>query len=181
MERVKNVVSHLEWLQLSKKPALSYVPRKNSKTKVRQLSEYLGGLPWNYFVTGTTHYELTLKSARRLAGRYINNLPDGSLFFWVAEKFECKDGYHIHGLIELPESYLRDHPKPTWIMCQLWQIAVGDKKCIKNTGEEIRWDIWDRIDNSPYIKGLGATGYCAKYINKRQADYDIFVAPERSV
>ena len=33
---------------------------------------------------------------------------------------------------------------------------------------------WNQFDASPYIKSKGAAGYCAKYMNKRKADFDMF-------
>ena len=150
-------------------------PYKYRTANIQQLAEYLGKLRWDFFMTGSTGYELTLKSARRLAERYCNNLPSGSLLFWVAEKFECKDGYHIHGLVQLSDSGLRRSKRSIAIMGQLWQVATGNK-CLFNHSDEIRWEIWNQIDNSPYIKGVGAAGYCAKYINKKKADYDLLIS-----
>lgn len=180
MEHFRKIISHEDWLMLQEKIRPDTVPIKYRSTKVQDLADYLGSLPWDFFMTGSTGYELTLKSARRLAERYSNNLPAGSKFFWVAEKFECKDGYHIHGLVQLAESNLKnDKTRSFWTMGQLWQLATGNK-CIENDGDKIKWEIWNQIDNSPYMKGLGATGYCAKYINKRKADYDMLITCENS-
>ena len=46
----------------------------NSKTKLRSqwhdgMAKWIGGQPWTYFVTFTTNYELSTKSARRLMDR----------------------------------------------------------------------------------------------------------------
>jgi hypothetical protein len=177
MEHSRKIISHEDWLLLQEKIRPVHVPVKDRTTKVQQLANYLGSLPWDFFVTGSTGYELTLKSARRLAERYSNNLPAGSKFFWVAEKFECKDGYHIHGLIELADSNLKHDSRSIRILGQLWQLATGNK-CIENNSDGIRWEIWNQIDNSPYMKGLGAHGYCAKYITKRKADYDLLITSE---
>jgi hypothetical protein len=180
MVRKKTILSHKDWLQIEQKIRPNTVPIKYHSTKVQDLANYLGSLDWDFFMTGSTGYELTLKSARRLADRYSNNLPTGSLFFWVAERFECKDGYHIHGLVQLPESNLKYDNRSKWLMGQYWQLATGNK-CIQNDNDGIRWEIWNQIDNSPYMKGLGAHGYCAKYINKKKADYDMLVTKASNV
>ena len=177
MEHTRIMLSHSEWLQFNEKIHPPHVPRRNSNANIQHLADYLGSLPWDFFMTGSTGYELTLKSARRLAERYSNNLPAGSKLFWVAEKFECKDGYHIHGLVELAQSSLKNDPRSFWTMGQYWQLATGNK-CIQNDKDGIRWEIWNQIDNSPYMKGLGAHGYCAKYINKKKADYDFLITPQ---
>jgi len=176
MEHLQKIISHDEWLQCKEQICLAHVPVKVRNTKVQYLADYLGSLPWDYFITGSTGYELTQKSARRLAQRYYNLLPPGSIFFPVSEKFERKDGFHIHGLLQLGESSLKHSPRSIRTLGQLWQLATGNR-CIENyideDGEHIKWEIWNQIDNSPYMKGLGAAGYCAKYITKRHGDYDL--------
>jgi hypothetical protein len=144
----------------------------------KHLAEYLDSQPWDFFLTGSTGYELTLPSARRLAERYFSMMPEGSKFFFVSEKFEAKDGYHIHGLIDLQGSDLRQDRNGTGVLSQLWQLATGNR-CISNDSDGIRWEIWNQIDLRPYMKHVGASGYCAKYINKKQADYDLFTNPCR--
>jgi len=172
MEHFQNILSHEDWLQIKNEIRPGRVPNKSLSTKVQQLADYLGSLPWDFFITGSTSYELTLKSARRLAQRYYNLLPEGSIFFPVSEKFEVKDGCHIHGLLQLGESNLKYDNRSKWLLGQYWQLATGNK-CIQNDSDGIRWEIWNQIDNSPYIKGLGAAGYCAKYITKKCSDYDL--------
>ena len=74
------------------------------------MANYLQQIKWDYFMTLTTPYSLTLPAARRLSYRFVsvmenNNMKSGmsieeDKLFWVAEKFECKDGYHLHGLLK---------------------------------------------------------------------------------
>jgi hypothetical protein len=155
----------------------------NNMTKIqpnfrnsKHLAEYLDSLPWDFFLTGSTGNELTLKSARRLAERYFSMMPAGSRFFFVSEKFEVKDGYHIHGLLDLQGSDLRQDRSRTGVLSRWWQLATGNK-CIFDDNDRIRWEIWNQIDLRPYMKSVGASGYCAKYINKKQADYDLLTNP----
>lgn len=153
-------------------------------TKVQQnfrnskhLAEYLDSQPWDFFLTGSTGYSLSLPSARRLAERYFSMMPEGSKFFFVSEKFEARDSYHIHGLLDLQGSDLRQDRSRTGVLSGWWQLATGNR-CISNDSDGIRWKIWNQIDLRPYMKSVGASGYCAKYINKKQADYDLLTNPK---
>jgi hypothetical protein len=155
---------------------------------VQHLTEYLDSLPWDFFITGSTGYTLSLPSARRLAERYHNMMPAGSTTFFVSEKFECKDGYHIHELLKINRNYygrfnlnrgdLRQERPEEEVsirtLSELWQKATGNHPRSRDD-DQVRWDIWNQIDLRPYMKGVGAHGYCAKYINKKRADYDILI------
>lgn len=142
---------------------------------------YLETLPWTFFLTGSTRYELTLKSVRRLAERfyqYIKN--EDSRFFWVAEKFELKDGYHMHGLLSIPNKYEDLDPDGKILFLNLvdqWQRASGTKTIITKTDNSIsiEWDKsnWNALNLKKYDKKRGAGGYCAKYVFKNDADYDL--------
>ena len=155
--------------------------RQYHNTNIQKLAEYLDTIPWNFFITGSTAYELTLKSTRRLAGRFFNRLPPGTWFFWVAEKFEVRDGHHLHGLLMLPEKKYPDNlPKPVIkdnllvkVLAYTWQESAGER--FKLTENEEKFKLWHQIDLKPYMKGVGAHGYCGKYINKKRADYDLLI------
>lgn len=182
MEHIKTYVSHRVIMEMKQKKERVTLP-KYRNANVQQFTEYLDTIPWNFFMTGTTGYELTLPSARRLAQRYYNNLPTGSYFFWVGEKFELKDGYHIHGLIWIP-GLPQFKPgqkagKPLYnALIDYWQIATGNK-VIDNDNGVLKWETWNRIDIQPFMKSVGAHGYCAKYINKKKADYDLLTKREK--
>lgn len=142
----------------------------------KSLVKYLETISWDFFFTGTTGYDLTLPAARRLANRFFEGFKkQGDIFFWVAEKFECKDGFHIHGLIKAGNQYGSLDPENKLLYRSLidqWQSSVGNK-AMSNQSGEIVWSKWHRVDLQKYNPGQGATGYCGKYILKRQADYDL--------
>jgi len=150
---------------------------KTNITQSKHLAEYLDSQPWDFFLTGSTGYSLSLPSARRLAERYFSMMPAGSKFFFVSEKFEARDSCHIHGLLDLQGSDLKNDRSRTSVLAGWWQLATGNK-CIQNDGDGLRWEIWNQIDLKPYMKSVGAAGYCAKYINKKAADYDLFTNPQ---
>lgn len=139
---------------------------------------YLEALPWNFFITGSTRYELTLKSTRRLMERWYEGFKtDESMLFWVAEKFECKDGYHAHGLLKISNRFEDLDPDGHFLFNRLidhWQLATGNK-AISNHPDKIEWDksTWNALNLKKYDKKRGAGGYCAKYVFKNDADYDL--------
>jgi hypothetical protein len=95
---------------------------------------------------------------------------EGSRLFWVAEKFECKDGFHAHGLLYVP------NPDETLFLRLIdhWQLATGNK-AIAIEKAKIQWDKekWNALNLKRYDKKRGAGGYCAKYVFKNDADYDL--------
>jgi len=126
---------------------------------------YLETIEWDFWITGTTNYALTLPSARRLMDRFHNNMKrySGTLFrdelkiWWVAEPFDLRYGYHLHFLMEAkPEPRFKE-------IYTLWNYA-----CKRSEGHH-------RCQAERYKPGKGAGAYCAKYILKRNSDYDLLV------
>ena len=108
---------------------------------------------------------------------YDSIRTDGSLLFWVAEKFECKDGYHAHGLLKISNKFKTLDPDNVFLFQRLidqWQSATGNK-AIANHDGKIEWEksSWNALNLSRYDKKRGAGGYCAKYVFKNDADYDL--------
>jgi hypothetical protein len=135
-----------------------------------KMAEWLNRFKWTYFFTLTTGYELTIKSARRLAERWflLMGVP-GSRIFWVCEKNECRDGSHLHGLL-----YINDNDplfgsevfNPFQKCIKTWQIVSRNNS--KRRGEYN----FNRCQFKRYDEKKGAAGYCAKYLLKKNADYD---------
>ncbi len=138
--------------------------------------KYLEHLDWDYWFTGTTGYSLSLKSARRLVNRFYEGLKvDGARMFWVAEKFEVKDGYHVHALVKIPNKYGTLDPENKMLYLEvlnMWQSSVGNK-AVSNHDGKIDWKDWSRVDLQKFDKRRGAGSYCAKYVFKESADYDL--------
>lgn len=115
------------------------------------MGEWLNTIQWTYWATFTTPYELTIQSARRMAeniGKFcIKN--NGELIFWVAEKYDVKDGHHIHALI-----------KTSTDIRTIWDWAFRR---------------YGRSKIKRYNRRIGAGGYCAKYITQPMTDYDIII------
>jgi len=166
---------------MSKVKKRSFVATKNIKTSY---AEWLNSFEWDYFVTLTTHYELTLKSARRLAERWHEKMRKHDfepILFWVAERFETKDGYHIHGLLKLNRK-LKKHEFV--FITELYQIvsgacSVNDLTSTINNKEKRKKLSWNRIDLSRYLESKNGGAYCTKYVLQEQqnklAEYDIII------
>lgn len=125
-----------------------------------EYANFVAKQPWDYFVTFTTRYELTLKSTRRLMNRFIDRTNKMSnteqSLFWVAERFECKDGFHAHGLLNSKVEFKE--------LVEAYQVVTGSKR----NGD------WSAITLKKYNKAQAAAKYCSKYILKHYADYDFF-------
>lgn len=128
------------------------------------MGSWLKGYDWTHWVTFTTPYEMTMKSARRAMHRVHNNFDTQGpcTMFWAAEPFDVKDGYHTHALLKV-------HSQMSFkTIFDLWQKASGGKK-----------GNYSRIDIQEYKKELGAGHYVSKYITKQLSDYD-FLTPGSS-
>jgi len=125
-------------------------------------------IPWNYFCTFTTPYEMSLKSARRIMVRYHSKLEiegQDSWMFWVAERFKVKDGYHIHALLKV------QFPWEFETLRLLWQ----DVSHYKEQGK-----VFNRCDVRKRDSKRSAASYMFKdvrYVSKDlfKCDYDILV------
>ena len=147
------------------------------------LSKWLNGIEWNYFVTITARHELTERSARRVMTAYVErmqNAGDGSmrykgedadgLCFWVAEPHQ-RTGYHLHCLVKLPRRFSKLGKKVKWwFMLNSARRAVGGKKWTNKKGE---LGLWHRVEVQTH-KGYTATDYVAKYVTKNLVDWDVF-------
>jgi hypothetical protein len=130
---------------------------------------YLTSIPWDFFCTLSTDYELTPKSARRLMDRYcerlkqtIYNNENGFLCFWVAEKFKAKDGCHIHTLIKQPQIL---NLVGSWELDNTFQIVSGAKKQNK----------YFRTDIEKYEPKLMGARYFAKDLKYNNTAYDLII------
>jgi hypothetical protein len=132
---------------------------------INAYGDFLESQCYSHFVTITTRYSLTLKSARNLAERFGNQLNyDGIVaeMFWVAESFDTKEGNHIHALVKLIGSN---------IINPINKIKIAAKNAI---GGNHKVD-YKNTKIYPYKPKLGANYYIAKYLNRQITDYDIYL------
>lgn len=124
-------------------------------------ADWLSSFEWTHYATFTTGYEMTLNTARRLMEAYHSNVKKAgnTPFFWVAERFEVKDGFHTHALIKVPQAWHYSH------LIQIWQKVTGGARENK----------WHRIDLQKYDAQLGARHYLSKYLTKGNSDFDFLI------
>jgi hypothetical protein len=94
--------------------------------------------------------------------------------FWVAEKFECRDAWHTHGLLKC--NLRANEPYRFKQITHSYQHVCG-AKVVPGT---IRYNGWNRIELKHYDKAKGGAGlYCTKYVMKDQnnqgAEYDLLI------
>ena len=159
---------------------------------------------WTWFATFTTPYELTLPSARRLVERTVKEwrkIDASAKVFWVAEKFELKDGYHLHALV-----YAKDGEKRFNEFVHTYQamargrvvgnvngkdVRAVDKRLASTVTQENYDDgnyshvnaglkpAWCRIQLSKFDKRRAAAEYLVPYMFKENrgqgADFDFLL------
>ena len=127
------------------------------------MGQTLDAYRWTHFVTLTTRYELTEKSARRLVGRWFHRVSEISarrgvpetLIAWFCEAHKTRDSQHIHLLLLAKVQYKELHRE--------WQVVTGAKR----QGDSAY------LRALSYLSDFGASYYCAKYITKGFNDWDI--------
>lgn len=162
--------SYKYWLNSSTLPDFEKKPKPRKQIIQTEYANWLEDQDWDFYCTFTTNYELTLKSARRIMVKLhdtLNKNHSSTRLFWVAEPFDCKEGFHTHGLLYfhdrdyqntsitgnsldfelLRRSWLRCNPKSAKSYCKLERFQ----------------------------KSKGATSYVGKYMNKYRSDYDLLL------
>lgn len=131
--------------------------RENAKNG---LAQWLNNQHWNLWTTLSTGYELTLPAARRSMLRFHDKVSqtNPSKVFWAAEKFDVKDGFHLHTLWKFDNKI---HDRETY------QQFVNDwRTCCKTNSANVY--------SKTYKMEMGAHKYISKYITKQVTDYDYF-------
>lgn len=134
-----------------------------------KMGDWLQEREWKRFITLTTGWELTLPSARRMNERLHERLTTEvfngvkPVLFWVAEKFEAKDGYHTHGLLDYDLEQIPEGVNIVPLLDMSYQIVSGARK----QGRRFHCAF------SKYDGARAAGKYCSKYLLKRYADWDL--------
>lgn len=139
-------------------------PHTYTWTLSNEMGKFIETFEWTHFLTLTTKHSLSTKSARRLGEKLHNQLNCNnvtSTTLWVAEPFDTKEGEHIHALVSLDGLPLR-HTKNHIL-----------KACTNAMGLRFKNDMYTTVID--YKKGLGANSYIAKYLYRKNADWDIYL------
>jgi len=123
-------------------------------------SDFLSEFKFKTFATFTTKFPMSLESSRRFANRFARHIEAGerSTFFWSAEPFDTREGFHFHGLI--------DSIKTNQEMKHYWSVE-------KDYGISSFLEIHRALGKTNQIEN-----YITKYISKKMSDYDLYVAPK---
>ena len=142
----------------------------------------LHGKAW--FATLTTQYTLTLPAARRCVKRFADitkRKGHAIALCWFAERFELKDGFHLHALVAstAPRAELNEY----WATASrankshALQIEKDNNDAIFASDNEanLRELTQNRSNFQPLKRGLKGGAYASKYVTKtgQTTDYDI--------
>lgn len=150
------------------------------------VNSYTHGECW--FATLTTQYKLTLPSARRAVKRFSDVVKRNGhhiALCWFAEKFELKDGYHLHALVSSTAG--RDQLNEYWSTATRANKthdldilndnnrAISESIFANQHNPRLRKVVQNRSDFRPLKRGLKGGAYASKYITKsgNSTDYDI--------
>lgn len=124
------------------------------------LGDWLNEKNWNLWTTLSTSYELTLPAARRSMIRFHEKVSKTNPceVFWASEKFDVKDGFHVHSLWKF-QNKIHD--------TETYRQFVKDWRTVCNTKSA-------NVYSEKYKAEMGAHRYISKYITKQITDYDYF-------
>ena len=141
--------------------------QRNNDGKISLIAVYgnwLNSEQWDYYCTFTTRYQLTLKAARRSMEKLHSLISMKYGFapklFWVAEPFDTKYGCHVHALIEVHNKLLTNKTD----IRNAWQVVSKGKGLKEYNNTTIK----------DYDNLKGGHFYLSKYLQRSNADYDIF-------
>ena len=131
------------------------------KVQTERLAGFLDCVSFDFFCTFTTRLPISLYSTRKIAERVYKQITNQNLwgasvdetsYFWCAEPFDVREGYHFHALLKakIDKMQLYDWFSRKYGICQL-------------------------IDNREPDRQLAASYYCSKYLTKNLSDYDIYI------
>jgi hypothetical protein len=133
----------------------------NLRSKAKnELANWLNEQKWDLWTTLSTSYELTLPSARRSMIRFHQKVSqtNNCKVFWASEKFDVKDGFHLHTLWKF-ENAIHDR--------ETYGQFVKDWRTICKTNSA-------NVYSEKFKRDWGACKYLSKYITKQITDYDFF-------
>lgn len=120
------------------------------KVDARQMADWVNWLaPWEVISHLTWRWESSLDSSRRTFERFMRRHLSRVSYFYALEQNPSRDGYHVHALWADAGSIFRREAWAAWF---------------KRYGRA-------RIE--PVRSFEDVSGYCAKYVTKERAWYDV--------
>jgi len=142
----------------------------SSSEEIKEMVSFLHEKKFDLFSTFTTSKPISLPTTRRLAERFAKRFhaPNEMEFFWCAEPFDTREGYHFHGLIKNHMNYTQDDYFRYWTKGEPYTNFEG-KDCIRGK--------YGRSHFFKINRSKSAEFYLTKYITKRLSDYDFIFKP----
>lgn len=91
---------------------------KTKETTIRTYSE----LDWDYFCTLKVNNTLTVDNIHKEMDNYVKRLKYNTTIFYVVDKYNMYDGYHIHALIKTRDK--SEYVSKMW-ECKNWTQKNG--------------------------------------------------------
>jgi len=131
------------------------------------LVEFLYSRNFDTFATFTTSKPLGLKAARRKMNMVAHEIGAtyATDFFWCAEKFDVREGFHTHGLINWNAKHPEQRKASNSFLFDYWQTKYG------RFNPDGSWTP-GRITLDPIRGKYNAEYYVSKYITKSLTDFD---------
>lgn len=152
----------LRWKQANKRGP-KHTKKSSPQTFGKGVCDLLDKRDWTWFTTFTTPYECSLPSARRLMDRTFSMWQELSgrscVMFWVCERNELRNGYHMHAVVSMPPMFTQKENFAELV--RTYRNACGGEKL-------------PRIQCKPFDRKRNASGYLTKYLLKSKdlADWD---------
>lgn len=147
------------------------------RPETEALAGFLSAIDFTHFCTFTTRKACSVPAMRRIAvnvAKYIG-AGESSTMFWAAEKFDAMDGMKSTAVLQHPGD--DHHVDFTTSRYHFHALLRTTHSPIDIFGwYHPRYGRCQVIDNTDSDKRHSASFYCAKYVTKSLADYDIYFA-----
>jgi hypothetical protein len=119
-----------------------------------EMAKWVNGLaPWQVIAHLTFSWEASLPSAQRCYERFMKRQMPGVSYFYACERNPARDGFHVHCLWMDCRSVNRRHVWSEWFA----RYGRARIEPVKDQGD--------------------VSGYCAKYVTKEGAWWDVKIQP----
>lgn len=149
------------------------------RPETEALAGFLSAIDFTHFCTFTTRKPSSVASMRRIAENVAKHIGAGetSTMFWAAEKFDAMDGMKSAAVLQHPgDAVYEDYTTSRYHFHAL--LRTHHSPIDLFGWYHPRYGRCQVIDNTDQDKRHAASFYCAKYITKSLADYDIYFSKD---
>lgn len=149
------------------------------KPETEALAGFLSAVDFTHFCTFTTKKPTSVAGMRRVAERVAKYVDAGgaSTMFWAAEKFDSTDGMKSTAVLKFPgDAHKQDYTTSRYHFHALMRTHLHAMDIFG--WYQGRYGRCQIINNADPDRRHSAAHYCAKYITKSLADYDVYFSKE---